>query len=290
MTAVTIHHRTRYRYRETVTFGPHWLMLRPRESRGLRVRDVIVTISPEARLDWGEDVWGNAVATATIGTPSDALLIDSRLSVDLEAEAWPVFPIAPEAHRYPFRYADTDWTDMGALTVPAHPDPQGRLQGWARGFVAGKGEGTDTLSLLQDLNAGVAGATAYRWREEEGTQSPLETLRLASGTCRDLSVLFVEALRQLGFGARLVSGYLLPEEGGAPGAVGTGATHAWGEVFLSGAGWIAFDPTNRSMGGRNLIPVAVGRDIGRVVPVSGGFSGARDALVELSVEVDVIRE
>jgi FAD/FMN-containing dehydrogenase len=38
-------------------------------------------------------------------------------------------------------------------------------------------------------------------------------------------------------------------------------THAWAEVFVPGAGRIAFDPTNRSVGGFILIPVAVARDI-----------------------------
>ncbi len=37
MTSLRIHHRTTYRYRESVAFGPHRLMLRPRESRYLQL-------------------------------------------------------------------------------------------------------------------------------------------------------------------------------------------------------------------------------------------------------------
>ena len=97
-------------------------------------------------------------------------------------------------------------------------------------------------------------------------------------------MLFAEAARYLGFGARIVSGYLYAP---APGAVGSGATHAWAEVFVPGAGWITFDPTNRSAGGANMILVAVVRDISQAVPVIGSFVGAPNALVGMTVEVSV---
>ena len=71
------------------------------------------------------------------------------------------------------------------------------------------------------------------------------------------------------------------------GSEGTGTTHAWAEVYVSGAGWITFDPTNRSVGGANLIPVAVGRDIRQVMPVAGSFVGMSDAFEGMSVEVCV---
>ena len=56
---------------------------------------------------------------------------------------------------------------------------------------------------------------------------------------------------------------------------------------MPGAGWITFDPTNRSVGGFNLIPVAVARDIRQAMPVAGSFIGASDAFFEMSVQVDV---
>ena len=124
----------------------------------------------------------------------------------------------------------------------------------------------------------------YQSREDEGTQSPIETLDRGWGSCRDFAVLFVEAARSLGFGARIVSGYLYnPEREREP-----ATTHAWAEVFVPGAGWITFDPTNRSVGGFNLIPVAVGRDIHQVMPVAGSFIGMTDAFQGLSVDVSVV--
>jgi transglutaminase-like putative cysteine protease len=76
-------------------------------------------------------------------------------------------------------------------------------------------------------------------------------LRTKSGTCRDYAWLMIEALRRLGFAARFVSGYLYDAalDGGAAGAIGSGATHAWVQVFLPGAGWVHYDPTNRITAG-----------------------------------------
>ncbi len=102
---------------------------------------------------------------------------------------------------------------------------------------------------------------------------------------RDFAVLFVEAARCLGFGARLVSGYHFNPDQMLQGSTGAGSTHAWGEVFVSAAGWISFDPTNRSVGGANLIPVAVARDIRQAAPVSGAYAESSDALESMSVEV-----
>jgi transglutaminase-like putative cysteine protease len=171
------------------------------------------------------------------------------------------------------------------LTVQQYQDPDGRLAAWARGIV--RGPTTDTLSLLKDLCAAIPNAILYQDREEEGTQTPLQTLSRGWGSCRDFAVLFADAARSLGFGARIVSGYLKDAGPAGLATVGAGATHAWAEVYVPGAGWITFDPTNRSVGGANLIPVAVVRDITQAVPVAGSFVGPSDALIGMTVEVSV---
>jgi len=278
-----IHHRTSYRYRQPVSLGPHRLMLRPRESRDLRLISSDVAVTPDALVTWAHDVFGNAVATATFQTMTDNLVIDSVTELQLDAAAWPVFSIAASAIVYPFRYSDDEWTDLGALTRQQYPDPMGRLRDWARAFV--RGQSTDTLSLLKDLSAGVTSWIRYQSRDDEGTQSPTQTLDRGWGSCRDFAVLFVEAARSLGFGARIVSGYLYNPDQDIVGSRDTGSTHAWAEVYVPGAGWITFDPTNRSVGGFNLIPVAVARDIRQAMPVTGSFVGMTDAFQEMSVEV-----
>ena len=285
MTTLNIHHKTVYRFRQPVSLGAHRLMLRPRESRELRLMSHTLAITPAAALTWAHDVFGNAVATATFATMTDTLVIDSLADILLNAAPWPVFDIAPSAISYPFRYSDDEWTDLAALAIEQYPDQAGRLRIWARGFI--RSNPTDTLSLLKDLSLGVAARISYQSREAEGTQSPTQTLDRGWGSCRDSAVLFAEAARSLGFGARVVSGYLNNPNLHGASSTGAGSTHAWAEVYVPGAGWITFDPTNRSIGGFNLIPVAVARDIRQAMPLSGSFLGSTDAFLGMGVEVSI---
>jgi transglutaminase-like putative cysteine protease len=280
-----IHHKTTYRYRQLVSLGPHRLMLRPRESHDLRLISYNVTVTPDAKVTWAHDVSGNAVATATFPIMSDTLMIDSFAELQVYTAAWPVFDIAASAIFYPFKYSEDEWTDLGALATQQCPDPRDRLRDWARGFI--RSNPTDTLALLKDLSNGISDWVHYQSREEEGTQWPIQTLDRGWGSCRDFAVLFVEAARSLGFGARIVSGYLYNPDLDFIGSRGAGSTHAWAEVYVPGAGWITFDPTNRSVGGFNLIPVAVARDIRQAMPVAGSFVGMTDAFQGMDVEVSV---
>ena len=126
----------------------------------------------------------------------------------------------------------------------------------------------------------------YVAREETGTQDPVETLRLGSGSCRDFAVLMMEAVRSLGLAARFVSGYLYVPDDDGGGRVGGGATHAWLQVYLPGAGWVEFDPTNGIVGNRDLIRVAVVRDPRQAVPLSGTWTGFPSDLLGMTVEVE----
>lgn len=275
-----IRHRTTYRYTAPVALNPHRLLLRPRDGFAVHVRSCALEISPPASVTWAEDVLGNAVATATFATLTDVLVVESHVDLELFAPPWPVYAIAPSATRYPFAYDPADLRDLGTMAVALQPDFAGYVAGWARGFVAG--EPTDSLSLLRDLNFGIAQSFAYEAREPEGTQSAAETLAIGRGSCRDFAVLFVEAARSLGFGARLVSGYYRDRTAG-PGPARS--THAWAEVYLPGGGWIAFDPANGTMGGFDLVPVAIGADMERIMPVTGSFIGASNAYIGLTVEI-----
>jgi transglutaminase-like putative cysteine protease len=285
MPVLSITHRTEYRYAVAVAPGPHRLMLRPRETRELRLLSHDLILRPEATVTWAHDVAGNSVATASFTGLTDRLLVESRMTVDLGAQAWPVFDIAASAQQYPFRYSDEDRIDLGALARPQYVDEANRLSDWVERFVMQRP--TDTLSLLQDVSNGVSSQISYQSREVEGTQGPLETLDRGWGSCRDIAVLFAEAVRTMGFGARIVSGYLFDASRRSVGSAGSGSTHAWSEVFVPGAGWISFDPTNRSMGSANLIPVAAARHITQVAPVTGTFRGRPGDLLGMVVQVTV---
>jgi transglutaminase-like putative cysteine protease len=285
VTLLQVHHATTYRYRRRVVIGAHRLMLRPRDSHDSRLVSADLACSPAAALSWSHDVFGNSVAHATFAAPADTLRIESRLVVEQCAPNWPVFVIATFALNYPFSYSSDERIDLGALLTPQYPDPEGRLKAWADAIVLS--DRTDTLSLLKDLNAGISAWVSYQDRDDERTQEPLETLARSAGACRDFAVLFVEAARKLGFGARIASGYLYDPCASLIGSTGRGSTHAWAEIYLPEAGWIAFDPTNRALGGANLIRIAVARDITQTLPVSGSFVGAPEDFTGMDVAVSV---
>jgi len=285
MPDIRIIHRTAYWYPSPVSLGPHRMMLRPRETRELKLLSFDLTISPEASVTWAHDVAGNSIATAYFDAMSDHLVIESTTKLALSAPRWPVFSIALSAQSYPFHYSVEDWTDLGALTLPQYADSAGRLTDWVARFVMARP--TDTLCLLKDISNGISEQIAYQSREDMGTQGPLETLDRGWGSCRDFAVLFAEAARTLGLGARIVSGYMFDPSRGLIGSAGQGSTHAWVEVFIPGAGWISFDPTNRAVGAANLIPVAVARHIMQVAPVTGSFLTMQGDVARMDVSVTV---
>ena len=281
-----ISHNTTYSYSGPVTLGTHRLMLRPRESRDVRLLSMDLRLMPQATVVWTHDVAGNMVATATFGPRLDRLEIHSTVELELDAAPWPIFLVAAHAIAWPFQYTLDELIDLGPLIMPQYCDDAGQLREWVQGFV--RSNPTDTLALLKDINSGISGWVSYQSRDSEGTQGPVDTLERGWGACRDFAVLFIEAVRTLGFGARIVSGYL--RDSLEPGLrfYGTGSTHAWAEVYVPGAGWITFDPTNGTVGGANLIPVAVGRSIAQVMPVTGTFAGKEAFATGMSIDVSVV--
>src|ERR1700733_4708422 len=150
MTILNVRHTTVYRYRRPVRLGTHRLMLRPRDSHDLRLMRANLNISPAASLRWIHDVFGNSIAIASFAHPAAELRIESTLRLETYVADRPRFEIAPEAASYPFVYSADDRIDLGRLLERHHPDPSDRLGSWARGFV--RGDRTDTLALLDDLN------------------------------------------------------------------------------------------------------------------------------------------
>ncbi len=262
-------------------------MLRPRDSHDLRLVDAELTLSPPGEVRWLHDVFGNSVAEVKFSHWTSELLIVSTLHLEHYGLTRPAFSIAPEAQVYPFVYSSDDRTDLGRLIERHYPDPQGQVEAWAKQFV--KGRFMSTHKLLATMNATIKRDFTYSARYLEGTQTPVETLQYRSGTCRDFALLFMEAVRSLGFGARFITGYLYDPalDDGGTAMQGSGAAHAWADVFLPGAGWVEYDPTNGLIAGDNLIRVAVTRDPSQAVPVSGTFDGTKGRSLGMAVDVTV---
>ena len=292
MTILNVLHSTSYRYAEPVTFGPHRMMMRPRDSHDLRLLDTALTISPAASVRWLHDIFGNSVAIAEFAEPGDEL----RVVSSFRAEHFPLPEegVAVEAYArcYPFSYDASEIPDIGRTAERHFSDPEHKVDAWARRFVMQQRDG-DTMAILLAMTEAVRAEFRYNPRDEMGTQDPFVTLNSGSGTCRDFALFLMEAVRSLGFAARFVSGYLYDEDrvnGTGATVVGGGATHAWTQIYLPGAGWVEFDPTNALIGGRNLIRVAVTRDASQAIPLSGSFTGATNAFLGMTVQVEVKAE
>jgi transglutaminase-like putative cysteine protease len=280
-----VRHVTEYRYAEAVRFGRHRMMFRPRDSHSLRLLATALEITPQPeRVRWIYDAFGNSVAFATFGdTRACALRFVSEIEILHYESPQPTDLLMKSAEHYPFAYEPEEFADLQAATMMHRPDDEGVVADWARNVA--DGSGGETLSILTDMIAAIRRDLTYRRRQERGTQDPVRTLELGTGTCRDFALLMIEALRSLGFAARFVSGYIY--SAARANHQGGGATHAWVQVYLPGCGWIEMDPTNGIFGNRDLIRVAVARDHAQALPLSGSFIGRRSAYVGMDVTVNV---
>ncbi|MGB5305305.1 MAG: transglutaminase family protein [Gammaproteobacteria bacterium] len=277
-------HRTYYNFSAPVRLEPHTLRLRPKEGHELRIESASLEISPPATLRWHRDVEDNSVAIATFATPDSQLLIESEIIIGQYNQAPLDFLVADYAIDYPFTYQPDDWVVLSPyMNVTEHAAKE-LLSDMIAGFWQ-PGERIQTYALLQRLGVHIQQTLAYQLREEPGVQSVVDTLSRATGSCRDSAYLFMEAARSLGFAARFVSGYLHSP----PSSANYGATHAWAEVFLPGAGWKGFDPTIGEVVGTNHIAVAVAMLPEAVPPISGSFIGPPGSTLDVGVWVTEMR-
>jgi transglutaminase-like putative cysteine protease len=287
MRLLTVRHVTIYRYSEPVRFGEHRMMFRPRESHDLRLISTKLDILPRpSDFRWLHDVFDNSVAIATFDEAATELRFDSTVTLEQIETALPDYALDIGAQNYPFHYSDDERPDL--ISAMARRYPCDDLGPWTARFLTSSGSAT-TMTLLHSMTHGIMEEFGYVRRSEKGVQSPGETLRCRSGSCRDFAVLMMEAVRSLGLAARFVSGYIfVPDANRA--AVGGGTTHGWMQAYLPGAGWVDFDPTNSIVGNRNLIRVAVAWDQRNALPLWGTFIGPASSFRRMDVDVSVIEE
>jgi transglutaminase-like putative cysteine protease len=283
MSYLTVRHSTVYRYKEPVTLGEHRMMFRPRESHDLRLIQSHLAIDPQpAHLRWLHDPFDNSVAVATFEGTTSELRFESTATLEHFETSVPEYPLEECARTYPFRYSDEDFANL--VRPLAHHYPVENVSKWALQFLD-PADATDTVKVLTAMTHGIRDQFTYTRRVEKGVQTPEETFRSRRGSCRDFAVLMMEGARSLGIAARFVSGYIFAP--GSSGLAGGGATHAWMQAYLPGAGWVDFDPTNSIVGNRNLIRVAVAWGPEEVLPLWGTYAGPPGAFLSMDVTVTV---
>ena len=290
MPVINVRHTTTYRYRQPVVLGEHRLMFRPRDSWDQRLLDCALTVTPRpSSVRWVHDVFGNCVTVVEFKRRARELRFESTIRLAHLPTPPLDFPIAAHAQTYPFSYDAEEMPDLLRSIERQYSDRDNDLYHWARRFV-NPGGPVGTYELLAAMTKSVRKHFKYISRLEEGIQDPLTTLRLRSGSCRDFAILMMEAVRSLGLAARFVSGYLHVRPNAAKKYDGGGSTHAWVQVYIPGAGWMEFDPTNGIVGNRDLIRVAVARDPIQAVPIWGTFEGDESDSLGLTVDVEITSE
>ncbi len=282
MSRLCIVHDTIYRYRKPVRFGPHRLVLRPREGHDVDVAAMSITAEPGFRLRWSRDVFGNSIATLELLEEADVLHIRSQVLLDRSVESdEPHEKALPLA--YPVTYEPLEAPFAGVYLASSYPEDVEAV----RAFCASLGlePWGDVTSALPVLNHELKARIGYQRREQKGTQMPAQTIALGTGSCRDKATLFMECSRALGIAARFASGYL-----DCPASeVGRASTHAWAEVYLPQNGWCGFDPTLGETTSHKHVVVGVSSHPRGVMPISGAYTGDAGDYLGLEVAVHIVK-
>lgn len=284
MSRLRIIHTTTYRYAEPVAFGLHRLVLRPREGHDLQVEELNLQVQPSAVLTWHRDVFGNSIAHARFSEKSDVLEFRNEVTVRRREPSVSVIPPTGFPATLPLEYCTQEGAVVRGYLAPVYPEESAELRKWALETFTPK-DGDDAIALVHQAGLWIQQTIQYRRREDRGVQTPLETLRLGSGSCRDMATLLLEAMRALDLAARFASGYL----DSAASAAGRASTHAWSEIYFPHHGWIGYDPTLGEPTSHKHIVTGVSSHPRGVMPVSGTYSGEAGALgMDVSVKMEML--
>ena len=271
-------------------FGEHSLFLRPRESQVIHVDSFALETKPAGKVRWVRDCFNNVVAVVSFGLEESAeLAFHCKMTFEVAEENPFDFILESRAGDFPFSYDEKEKSALGPY-LKAEEAARWPVLDWARVALGDPSKKRETISVLTDLNLAIHRQIAYEQRDEEGTQSPNETLERGRGACRDMAELFVATSRHLGLAARFVSGYLYepPQPDGTSGFnVAAGSMHAWAEVYLPGAGWRGFDPTNGLLTDHHFLPAAVANRPEWVSPIQGRYFHAGSVDSEMRVVLTI---
>lgn len=289
-----IAHLTKHTYDRPVSFSDHALFLRPLDSHRRQVVAFEVETIPAASQRWVRDAYGNLVLRCNFGlTESEVLEFKTRIEVEVAEDNPFDFILEGYATGYPFSYREPDLSSLKSyLDLKAENGARKSLD-WFYRVVPSPSQHNDVVRFLSDLNEAIHREIRYVRRDEEGIQDPDTTIELGAGSCRDMALLFISILRQLGFAARFCSGYLYDPPLGEGGAHSynraVGSMHAWAEVYLPGAGWKGFDPTNGILANGCFIPCAVSHDPQHVNPIQGSYFSKVPVSSTMEVDLQILQ-
>lgn len=272
-----VKHQLNYTYSEGVFLNPHTIYLSPKAYPHQRVISHAVQIEPmPSMLVENIDVEGNHQHVAFFKEKTDKLTVSSEIVMEsspFNVFGFVLFPFDTE--RIPFSYSDSEKKHLEPYLIREGVTTY--VEQYARQTAAGALWAT--VPILTALCKNIAQNFVYERREVGPPLPPEHTLISQKGTCRDFAQLFVACCRSLGIAARFVSGYLYGN------LLQAHDLHAWVEVYLPGAGWRGFDPTEGKAVINNHIYLAASANPSLIVPVSGLFRGQARSTLQVDVTV-----
>ncbi len=198
-------HRTEYTYDRLTGLGPQIVRLRPAPHSRTPILSYSLNILPKDHfINWQQDPFGNYLARLVFQEKTR----EFKVVVDLVAEMSTINPfdffVDESAGDWPFKYDAELKEELTPYLRASEPGPL--LKDYIKGI---KIEGKTSLDFIWGVNRQVQDHIGYVIRMEPGVQTPEETLKKRSGSCRDSGWLLVHILRQYGLAARFVSGYLI---------------------------------------------------------------------------------
>jgi transglutaminase-like putative cysteine protease len=279
-----IRHETLYSYTRAVRFGPHRLVIRPREGHDLHVEWMALNITPLAEITWIRDVFGNSVAVLDFGEAraKELRIVSEVLVRRTVSYSHRKLDTAPTP--WPPAYDPLEIGVVAAYQLLSYPADAAAIRTWLETNCPRRRH--DVEHVVRQLNRCIHRQIRYVRREEKGVLTPAETIARGVGSCRDFATLLLDAARSLGIAARFASGYLECSAAEA----GYASTHAWVEIYLPGHGWRGFDPTLGTETTKAHVATGLSNHPRGVMPVTGSFYGSAKSFREMKVAVQLTSE
>lgn len=258
-------HTTRFRYSEPVYLEPHIIRLRPRCDCFQRLLEYRLKVTPAPELlSEALDADGNVVAHAWFAGLTESLAVTSEFEVEtLRPNPFDYLVIGKGARKLPIEYPEPLRDRLApSLVRPAGADP---AVDELIGPIMARSD-RQAVAFLSELNQAIHEACRVTVREHGEPLPPARTLAAEQVACRDLAVLFMDCCRAVGIAARFVSGYQDQRSNSR-------FMHAWAEVYLPGAGWRGYDPTQGLAVGDRHVAVAAANLPSVVSPIRGSYRG-----------------
>jgi transglutaminase-like putative cysteine protease len=275
-TRLKIVHETMYEFSTEVFIEPHYLRFKPKVTPYIQLESFSMIIaSTPTGLSEHIDAENNLVHFCWFSEMHEKLSVFSESVVRLEDHNPFNFILFPESYfDLPFHYPWhlKDLLHAALHTIKIHDS----LLEYANRILVVTAH--KTIDFITSLTRQIHHDFTLETRLEGEPLEPNLTFELKKGSCRDLSWMQIQLLRHLGIAAKFVSGYFFVESDHPEPEL-----HAWVEVYLPGAGWIGFDPSNGMIAGGSHIPICSSSQPENTMPVTGSFRGDATSILTTSL-------